>query len=75
MTKTTPQDSLKENIAWTADMCRKFPKGNTLMHAIRRKCIDCTAGEMAEITNCELSNCALWPFRSSDDPFPRRNRG
>jgi hypothetical protein len=31
--------------------------------AIRLKCIDCCAGQMAEVRKCELTTCPLWRYR------------
>lgn len=31
--------------------------------AIRLKCIDCCAGQMAEVRKCELTSCPLWRYR------------
>lgn len=31
--------------------------------AIRLKCIDCCAGNMAEVRKCPVENCPLWRYR------------
>lgn len=31
--------------------------------AIRLKCIDCCAGNMAEVRRCSATNCPLWRYR------------
>ena len=31
--------------------------------AIRAKCIDCCAGQVAEVERCVCTGCALYPFR------------
>lgn len=31
--------------------------------AIRLKCLDCSAGQMAEVRKCELTSCPLWRYR------------
>ena len=31
--------------------------------AIRAKCMDCCCGSTAEITNCTVTGCSLYPFR------------
>ncbi len=31
--------------------------------AIRLKCIDCCAGNMAEVRKCPVTNCPLWRYR------------
>jgi len=35
----------------------------TGMSAIREKCLDCSNWNEAEVRNCEIKDCALWPFR------------
>ena len=32
--------------------------------AIRAKCIECQNGQLREITDCQMSDCSLWPYRS-----------
>lgn len=31
--------------------------------AIRLKCIDCCAGQIAEVRKCPATNCPLWRYR------------
>ena len=31
--------------------------------AIRLKCLDCCAGQAAEVRKCPVTNCPLWRFR------------
>ena len=31
--------------------------------AIRLKCLDCCAGQSAEVRKCELTKCPLWRYR------------
>ena len=31
--------------------------------AIRFKCLDCSGGSHADVTNCHITLCPLWPFR------------
>lgn len=35
----------------------------TPMRAIREKCLDCCAGNSAEVRRCEIYGCTLWPYR------------
>jgi hypothetical protein len=35
----------------------------TRAKAIRWKCIDCMAGQQAEIKSCAIKTCPLWPYR------------
>ena len=38
------------------------------LRSIREKCIDCCAGNKAEVARCEIQSCALWPFRMGRNP-------
>ena len=31
--------------------------------AIRQKCIECCAGNAAEVRRCHITDCTLWPWR------------
>ena len=62
-------DRLAANLKWTGKQKAIFPTGQSALNAIRRKCIDCTAGNSAEISRCEMIDCALWPFRMGKNPF------
>ena len=45
--------------------------------AIRLKCIDCCAGQMAEVRKCELTSCPLWRYRmgsEEDDELNPKNK-
>jgi hypothetical protein len=35
---------------------------------IRRRCIDCSGGSLAEVRRCGISECALHPFRMAKNP-------
>lgn len=37
--------------------------------AIRANCLDCCAGNAAEIRRCGHIGCPLWPFRMGTDPY------
>jgi len=37
--------------------------------AIRAKCVDCCAGQLAEVRNCTATECPLWAFRMGVNPF------
>lgn len=37
--------------------------------AIRLKCLDCSGGSSAEVAQCLLTHCALYPFRFGRNPF------
>lgn len=40
----------------------------TPLKAIRAKCLDCSAGIMAEVRLCPVANCALYPYRMGKRP-------
>lgn len=40
----------------------------TPIKAIRAKCLDCTCGHPAEVRNCTLKSCALYPYRMGHRP-------
>lgn len=40
----------------------------TAMKAIRFKCLACTAGQRAEVSQCHIKTCPLWPFRFGRNP-------
>ena len=40
----------------------------TPMKAIRAKCLDCCAGQVAEIRRCGLENCPLFRYRFGKRP-------
>ena len=42
------------------------------MQAIRRKCLDCSAGQIAEVKLCAVMACPLWPFRAGRHPYTRK---
>ena len=45
----------------------------TPVQAIQKKCIDCSGGSLAEVRNCELTDCPLHIFRMGKNPN-RRSR-
>jgi hypothetical protein len=66
----SPEDSLQACYqALEREVTPKFPRGTNPVKAIRRKCLDCCCGQVAEIDNCPVHRCALWPFRSGSNPF------
>ena len=46
-----------------------------ILQAIRHKCLDCSVYQPAEVRECPVTRCALWPFRFGTDPEPSRSRG
>jgi hypothetical protein len=47
-------------------------RAEPVLKAIRRKCLDCSAGQPAEVRLCPVTACPLWPFRMGKNPFSRR---
>jgi hypothetical protein len=41
------------------------------MQAIRRKCLDCSAGQIVEVKLCVAVACPLWPFRAGRHPYTK----
>jgi hypothetical protein len=37
--------------------------------AIRAKCIECSGGSYKEVQECRVTQCALYPFRTGENPF------
>ena len=46
-------------------------KAMSPMQAIRRKCLDCSGGQIVEVRLCEAVTCSLWPFRAGRHPYTR----
>ena len=44
----------------------------TPLRAIRSRCIDCCAGNKAEVRRCVAVKCPLWHLRMGKNPFQRR---
>lgn len=40
----------------------------TPLKAIRAKCLDCCCGNKAEVRNCTIVNCSLYPYRLGHRP-------
>ncbi|WP_031388135.1 hypothetical protein [Desulfonatronum thiodismutans] len=54
-------------------MAKKRTLRNPLK-AIRAKCLECCGGSPKEVRLCPDFSCALHPFRTGTNPFPRRKR-
>ena len=54
-------------------MAKKRTLRNPLK-AVRAKCLECCGGSPKEVRLCPDVACALHPFRSGTNPFPRRKR-
>lgn len=46
----------------------------TPVKAIRAKCLDCCAGQMAEVRECKIEDCPLYGFRMGKNPN-RKGKG
>jgi hypothetical protein len=40
--------------------------------AIREKCLDCCCGSTADVKDCSVKNCPLYPFRMGKNPYRQR---
>lgn len=38
------------------------------LKAMRLKCLDCCAGQLAEVRECPIEKCTLWPYRMGHRP-------
>lgn len=45
-----------------------LPDAQVGLRAIRAKCLDCTAGNAAEVRKCVIVACPLWPLRMGTQP-------
>ena len=41
---------------------------DTPIKAMRKKCLDCTAGSLKEVRLCPVVECALYPYRFGKRP-------
>lgn len=46
----------------------------TPLKAIRRHCLDCSCWNTAEVRNCTVTECDLYPFRMGHNPN-RKGKG
>lgn len=44
----------------------------SVLKAVRAKCLDCCAGQVMEVRDCELTHCALHPYRMGRNPFRKK---
>ena len=40
----------------------------TPIKSIRKKCLDCCCGQLKEVRNCTVIDCALYPYRFGRRP-------
>ena len=74
ISRAEAQNARQANLAYTRQHVRSFPTGTGPFAAIRRKCLDCTVWHTAEVANCPMTDCALWPYRFGGDPFRKGGR-
>ena len=56
-------------------MCKTVDP-DTLLVAIRAKCLDCCAGSRKEVQGCKLSYCPLWQYRIREkQEIPKAAKG
>lgn len=41
------------------------PTPESLLTAIRAKCMDCSGNSRREVERCKLRDCPLWPYRNT----------
>ena len=41
----------------------------SLAKVMRKKCLDCSGFQPAEVKKCVATDCALWPYRMGKSPF------
>ena len=46
----------------------------TPLKAIRAKCLDCSNGQIAEVRECVIMECPLWPYRLGMRPETAEKR-
>ena len=51
---------------------QEVSQNKNVLRAIRLKCYDCSAYQINEVNNCNITTCPLFPFRSGKNPFLRR---
>jgi hypothetical protein len=44
----------------------------SVLSAIRAKCLDCCAEHPSLVRECELTHCALHPYRMGTNPFRKK---
>ena len=68
-------DSIVRNLKFTASLNSRYSRSQSPMAVMRRKCIDCCGGQLAEIEHCPIKQCALWPYRMGSNPLTNRRGG
>jgi hypothetical protein len=53
----------------TRDLAVLGHESMPVLAAIRAKCLDCSCGNRAEVADCLVRACPLWPFRMGKNPW------
>jgi hypothetical protein len=53
----------------------KIPTPKTTYQAVKKKCLDCIAGERPRIKNCPIKDCIFWPHRFGMGPTAAAKKG
>lgn len=51
---------------------QEVSQNRNVLRAIRLKCYDCSAYQINEVNNCNITTCPLYSFRLGKNPFLRR---
>jgi len=60
---------VQEHYSMALETFRKAYKGVSKASAIKAKCLECTNLQYAEVRDCTISGCPLWPYR----PYRRKH--
>lgn len=41
------------------------------LKAIKQHCFECSNGQTSEVSNCPVTDCALWEFRKGKNPYAK----
>ncbi len=71
MIAKTERDSVRSSVAKQVQgipekyqgIYRQAMTGRRALKGIRAKCLDCMCYQEAEIRNCSIDHCPLWPYR------------
>lgn len=55
-----------------AELTEAGHQKDSLLTIMRKKCIDCCAGQIGEVRTCPATACDLWPYRMGTNPFAKR---
>ena len=60
------------SINTTEEFNQEVSENRNVLRSIRLKCYDCSAYQINEVNNCNITTCPLFPFRLGKNPFLRR---